>query len=157
MAADRLVEEFYDGISFNTGADYGPISIGGPFKLFEINFRGALIYEQGNFTAGDEYGDAVLWGLQNVATGAGPLPILTNLNTPNFLVAEAHVPDEISIVNSPASNTAGVVVAGPVRLTWRGQLYFADNTDFYFSTGQGAALGAEWAIDGSFTVIYSPG
>lgn len=155
MPASRLVEAFFDGADFNFGANYGPISIDGPLKLFEINFRGAIDFEQTNYTAGDNLGDSVLFGLQNGAAGYSPLPINTNLNSNQFFIAQAHVPSEIVVVNSPATNTAGVEAGGGIDLTWRGQLALEDDTDFYFTTGLSASGYAAWAIDGTLTVWYT--
>lgn len=148
---------FHEDGSPGTGGNYGPASYGAGYKLTRVEVRGAVIFTPGTVTTSPSEQSPVVWGIQQIPFGGTPASIATlaSWDGGEWLKAEAHVPDEIAFSWAPSTDSAGAIAAGPIRLTWVGQLYAAGPTSVYFSVGQPYTSGDEWEIYGSLRAWIS--
>jgi hypothetical protein len=156
VASSQALQFFFqDGGTPNTGKNYGPFNVNPINKLFEVEVRGALVFANTTVGTASTFEDYVCWGVQVVAAGTTPVAIDAGSNDPNVLISEVHVPDEIVVSYNPTSSPSGVIVGGPVNLTWRGQKFISANSDLYFQTAGFITPPLGWAMYGTLNLRFS--
>lgn len=136
----------------NTGAAYNLISVGSGTTLTRVEVRGAITYVGQSAVVADWFTGGPLFGIQAYPAAESPLHLPTDINNNGMIVCECHVPGEIAATWAPSSDTAAVLVGGPISLTWAGQLPIGTDTAVGLVTGQLTDTEVGWLIFGTCTV-----
>jgi hypothetical protein len=154
MPAQWLQFLFEDNATPNTGKNYGPYNVDPINKLFEVEVRGGIGYENSVFGDASQYSNYVVWGVQWGPHGFTPAAIDAASNNPNVLISEVVETGNTTLAVNPTTDTAAVLIVANLSLTWRGQLFIGENTDLYFQAASFVTPPEGWGLYGSLNIRF---
>lgn len=150
--APTFSRTYFNDTAANTGGAYNLISVGGGVVLTRVEVRGAVTFPGEAPTVSDWFDGGPLLGIQAYPASGSPLHLPADINNNGMILAECHVPTEISIGWAPSTDTGAGLIGGPISLDWAGQLPVEDDIAIGLITGQLFTGETGWLIFGSCTV-----
>jgi hypothetical protein len=150
----RIINYWADSAS-NTGASYPAIVVTAGYKVTRVEVRGSIGLPTVTVTPPVVLGSETMWGIQAIPNGNTPLTLPADISNNDWLVTEVRGGTDILSAWTPAANSATLIAAGEISLTWSGQLKVSVDTAIMFTTGPTVGSPSGWWTFGSINVFYA--